>query len=101
MASYPNYKCWEIMNCENLKCPARLEPETPCWEIARRFDFFNFASNICKDCIVFILKEETHVLSKKELHNMADSSSKCNFRINAEEYLIRRFKGETFPWSVV
>ncbi|MEE8596207.1 MAG: hypothetical protein V3T09_00165 [bacterium] len=70
MVSYPNYKCWEIMNCENLKCPARLEPETPCWEIARRFDFFNFASNICKDCIVFILKEETHVLSKKELHNI-------------------------------
>jgi len=33
--------------------------------------------------------------------NYADSSSKCNFRINAEEYLIRRFKGETFSWSVV
>ena len=32
--------------------------------------FFNFASNICKDCIVYILKEETNVLSKKELHNI-------------------------------
>jgi hypothetical protein len=31
----------------------------------------------------------------------ADSSSKCNFRVNAEEYLIRRFKGETFSWPVV
>ena len=70
MVNYSNYNCWEIMNCDILDCPARLEPETPCWEIARRFDFFNFASNICKDCIVYILKEETHVLSKKELHNI-------------------------------
>lgn len=70
MVSYPNYRCWEIMNCDNLKCPARLEPETPCWEIAKRVEAFNNVSNTCKDCVVFILKEETNILSKKELHDI-------------------------------
>ena len=70
MVSYPNYKCWEIMNCSNRNCPARLEPDTPCWEIARRLEAFNNVSNTCKDCVVYILKEETCILSRKELHNI-------------------------------
>ena len=70
MVSYPNYKCWEIMNCDILECPARLEPETPCWEFAKRVGDFRNVSNTCKDCIVYILKEETYILSKKELHNI-------------------------------
>ncbi len=68
MISYPNYKCWEIMNCDNLNCPARREPETPCWEIAKRVEDYRNVSNTCKDCIVYILKEKTSVLGKKELH---------------------------------
>ena len=68
MISYPNYKCWEIMNCDNLNCPARREPETPCWEIAKRVEDYRNVSNTCKDCIVYILKEKTSVLDKKELH---------------------------------
>ena len=70
MVSYPNYKCWEIMNCDNLNCPARREPETPCWEIAKRIEAYRHVSNTCKDCVVYILKEETSVLSKKELQNI-------------------------------
>ena len=70
MVSYPNYKCWEIMNCDNLNCPARREPETPCWEIAKRIENYHNVSNTCKDCVVYILKEETSFLSKKELHNI-------------------------------
>ena len=70
MVNYPNYKCWEIMNCNNLDCLARHEPETPCWEIAQRNETYQNTSNTCKDCVVYILKEETHVLSKKELHNI-------------------------------
>ena len=70
MVSYPNYKCWEIMNCENLNCPARSEPEIPCWQIARRIESYHNVSNTCKDCVVFILKEETSVLGKKELHSI-------------------------------
>jgi len=70
MDSYSNIKCWEIMNCDNLDCPARREPETPCWEIAKRFEAYRNVSNTCKDCIVYVLKEETFVLGKKELQNI-------------------------------
>jgi hypothetical protein len=63
-----NCKCWEIMSCENLDCPARLEPETPCWEIAKRVEDYRNFSNTCHDCIVYILKEETYALGKKELY---------------------------------
>jgi len=58
------------MNCDNLSCPARFEPETPCWEIAKRIEAFNDTSNTCKDCIVYILKEKAKDLSKKELHGI-------------------------------
>ena len=70
MASYPNFKCWEIMNCGELDCPARREPETPCWEIAKRTEDFRNVSNTCKDCVVYLLKEETSVLRKKELQDI-------------------------------
>ena len=70
MANYSMYNCWEIMNCDNLSCPARFEPETPCWEIAKRIEAFNDISNTCKDCIVYILKEKANDLSKKELHKI-------------------------------
>jgi hypothetical protein len=70
MVSNSNYKCWEIMNCDDLDCPARREPETPCWEIAKRIEDFRYVSNTCKDCVVYLLKEETSILSKKDLQNI-------------------------------
>ena len=62
-----NCKCWEIMSCDNLDCPARLEPETPCWEIAKRVEDYRSVLNICHDCIVYILKEKTYAIARKEL----------------------------------
>ena len=63
-----NCNCWEIMNCDNLNCPARLEPETPCWEIAKRVDDYRNVLNTCDDCIVYILKKEKYAIDKKELY---------------------------------
>ena len=68
MAINLNCKCWEIMSCDNLDCPARFEPETPCWEIAKRGDDYRNVLNTCDDCIVFILKKETYAIDKKELY---------------------------------
>ncbi len=70
MNSYPNYKCWEIMSCDDLDCPARREPETPCWEIAKRIEAYRDVSNTCRDCVVYLLKEDPSILSKKELHEV-------------------------------
>jgi len=61
------YRCWEIMNCDNLACPARHEPETPCWEIAKRDGACHNISKNCRDCVVYILKAEACVVSLKKL----------------------------------
>lgn len=58
------------MNCDDADCPARREPETPCWEIARRIEAYRNVSNTCKDCVVYILKEESSSLSTKQLQNI-------------------------------
>ncbi|KPJ97812.1 MAG: hypothetical protein AMJ60_10225 [Desulfobacterales bacterium SG8_35] len=65
-----NYNCWDIMNCENIDCHARHEPETPCWDIARRIEAFHNVSNTCNDCIVYIFKNEISILSTKKAQNI-------------------------------
>ena len=70
MDSYSNMKCWVIINCDNLDCLARREPETPCWKIAKRVEAFRDVSNTCRDCIVYLAQKETSVLSKKEIQEI-------------------------------
>jgi len=61
------WKCWEIMKCENSNdCPARKEPETPCWEIAGREDDFRSAFQICADCVVYMLHQNIPAFSATE-----------------------------------
>jgi hypothetical protein len=68
MGSQSNLNCWEIMQCENPNgCPARMNPEKPCWEIANKSDDYRRANNICIDCIVHVLKADNHVLSKQDI----------------------------------
>jgi hypothetical protein len=70
MNPYINLKCWEIMNCDNWNCPARSEPETPCWEIAKRIGDYRDISNTCLDCVVYLIQKKTSVLNKKELQKI-------------------------------
>ncbi|MEJ2333700.1 MAG: hypothetical protein P8Y08_13115 [Desulfobulbaceae bacterium] len=70
MDSYIDLQCWEIMKCNNLDCLARSEPETPCWEIAKRIGAYCDISNTCRDCIVYLLKEITTAISQKELQEI-------------------------------
>jgi hypothetical protein len=70
MDSYSNMKCWEIINCTDLDCLARSEPETPCWEIAKRIGAYRHISNTCRDCIVYLLKEITSAITQKELQEI-------------------------------
>jgi hypothetical protein len=58
------------MKCNNLDCPARSEPETPCWEIAKRIGAYRNVSNTCRDCVVYLLKTATSALSTKELQEI-------------------------------
>ena len=70
MDSYSSCKCWEIMNCDNLDCPARYEPETPCWEIAKRDGLYHKVSKNCSDCLVYLLKTDASFLNMKKLKKL-------------------------------
>jgi len=67
MSIHIDLQCWEIIKCNNWDCPARNEPEVPCWEIAKRVGSFSDVSNTCRDCIVYLLQNETSAMSKKEI----------------------------------
>jgi len=84
MGSRSNCFCWEIMQCDKSKnCPARKHPETPCWEIAREQadDYRNFY-NICRDCIVYVLKADNSVLSNQEVRNIMAAKTNCRLSLN-------------------
>ena len=70
MTLYSDLKCWEIINCDHWDCLARNEPETPCWQIAKRVESFRDVSNTCRDCIVYLLQNETSAISKKEIEEI-------------------------------
>ena len=77
MDSYSDMKCWEIINCAKLDCLARSEPKTPCWEIAKKIESYHDVSNTCSDCIVYLIHQETSVLSKEEIQEIL--KNKGNF----------------------
>lgn len=80
MKSLPNGRtCWEVMKCRRTDdCPARENPARTCWEIAGVHDCPNYASNICRDCIVFLLRNEQHIFSEEELCALAERKVACS-----------------------
>jgi hypothetical protein len=76
MNKYIHLKCWEITQCGNIECQARLEPETPCWKIAKRItEGFYDPYKICRECIVYLIKNETGTLSKEEVKSILKARS--------------------------
>lgn len=65
-----NLKCWEITDCQDVDCIARQEPEKPCWEIAKQIHDGYDPFEICKECVVYLLKLETGTLTRLELENI-------------------------------
>ena len=73
-----DWPCWEIMSCdEHKKCPAKIRPETPCWEIARENGDYMYILQICVDCIVYVLKGENLALSKNDIQSIMVHKSNC------------------------
>lgn len=73
-----DWPCWEIMQCEGTDdCPARQHPELNCWEIACDADDYRKAFNICKDCIVYMLKADNSILTQKEIQEIMKHKTKC------------------------
>jgi hypothetical protein len=79
-----DWPCWEIMKCEGTEdCPARKRPDLNCWEIANEMDDYRKAFNICKDCIVYMLKAENTVLTQQEVRNIMNLKSNCALQVGS------------------
>ncbi len=64
--------CWEIMGCgKKGVCPATLDTTRPCWEVARAMNDYRSAMNVCDDCLVFMMNQES--LSGQEISRIMES----------------------------
>jgi hypothetical protein len=81
MGSLNDFYCWEIMQCDKSRnCSARDNPNKPCWEIANeKNDDYRNLFNICRDCIVKILKTDNTVLSHLEKRTIVAAKTNCSF----------------------
>ena len=83
MVPNSDWPCWEIMKCEGTEdCPARKRPDLNCWEIANEMDDYRKAFNICKDCIVYMLKSDSSVLTKQEVQTIMNRKGNCAFQLD-------------------
>ena len=64
--------CWDIMNCQGEDCPARQQPDVNCWEIVQEMEDYRAEFNICRDCLVYVLKTGTAMLSEQEVVDIAN-----------------------------
>ena len=72
--------CWQITLCGNEEdCFAWQEGRgnRPCWEVAQELDDYRSALNVCKDCIVFISKENVDALSEEEVREIMERKVEC------------------------
>lgn len=88
MGSRSACSCWEIMQCDKSKnCAARENPQKPCWEIASETDDdYRHYFNICRDCIVYVLKTESSVLSNREIRNIMEAKTNCRLASKPKTY---------------
>ena len=72
--------CWQITHCGNegscLAWKQGLESR-PCWEVAQELDDYRSALNVCTDCIVFILKENSAALNNEEVQKTMGRKIEC------------------------
>lgn len=67
--------CWEIMKCNDEHCLARKSSSKACWEIVRELGDYRAGFDVCKDCLVYVLKTGSLHLSDQEMEAMASSKN--------------------------
>ncbi len=88
MVNEKNWHCWEIMQCKGTDdCPARLNPEIPCWEIARELDDYRSNFNVCKDCLVYLTKNGGAALIELDIQTIMEKKGLCALSESCPQYL--------------
>jgi hypothetical protein len=72
-AKVRDWPCWEITRCTREDCSLSRQQDAdvkPCWEIADELDDYRSALNVCKDCIVYVTKQNSSPLTEAELEEI-------------------------------
>jgi len=71
MPSIKDLPCWEIMECDpEASCAARDNPELDCWTLARNARDYRVEFDVCRDCIVYMVKNDKLVISAGEISSV-------------------------------
>ena len=69
-----------IKKCKGVvDLSSKAYQEKPCWEMASEVGDFRSAFNICADCIVYLLKNGTTLLSEKQICSIGNREVSCKF----------------------
>ena len=86
MVEKKDLACWEISHCkQSEECPARANPNKPCWEIAAEMPDYRSAFNICNDCLVYLAKKDNSSLPEEELMAILASKGVCMLPSNCPQ----------------
>jgi len=78
MAPMKELPCWDIMNCTTKGCPARrFALEKECWEIVQELEDYRAEFDICRDCLVYVLKNGKAILSEEEMTAISERRVPC------------------------
>lgn len=96
MSAITEMRCWEIMRCSGSEeCPARLFADIPCWELAKIIGTNQSVLDVCRDCIVYIVKANGPILTESELEEIIEYREVMKFVGKCPAYEARiRAKGE-------
>jgi hypothetical protein len=69
-------RCWQIMQCDpETLCPAKESPGEECWDIMGSHNPCAF--NICRDCLVYVVKRKDPSLSPEEVVSILTRKGIC------------------------
>ena len=69
-------RCWQIMQCDpETRCPAKETPGEECWDIMGSHNPCAF--NICRDCLVYVVKRKDPSLSPEEVVSILTRKGIC------------------------
>ncbi len=72
------WQCWKIIGCNKQdQCPAGQQEGKECWEIAQEMDDYRTALKICEDCLVYLSKGKSDVLTPEEIEIIMEKKGVC------------------------
>ncbi|MBU0682643.1 MAG: hypothetical protein KKD73_14600 [Proteobacteria bacterium] len=76
--SQEHWHCWTITGCQKKDiCPAGQKLEKECWEIVQEMEDFRSSMHVCEDCLVYISKAKSSILSEEEIVEIMKKKGVC------------------------